>query len=87
MATLAPDIQGIYNVGTGQEMSVNDCYKILKDLTQSDCKDLHGPGKKGEQLRSVLDVTKIREEFGWDPQVSFPDGLAMTIEFFKSQKR
>lgn len=86
MVTLAPDIQGIYNVGTGQETTVNDCYKILKDLTKSDCKDLHGPGKKGEQLRSVLDVTKIRGEFGWDPQVSLFDGLAKTVEFFRSQK-
>lgn len=87
MATLPPDVQGIYNVGTGQETSVNDCYKILKDLTGSECKDLHGPAKKGEQLRSVLDVTKLRKEFGWDPHVSVPDGLAKTVEFFKSQKR
>ena len=87
MATLAPDVQGIFNVGTGQETTVNDCYKILKDLTQSDCKDLHGPAKKGEQLRSVLDVTKLRQEFGWDPQVTFPDGLSKTVEFFKSLKK
>ena len=87
MVTLAPDIQGIYNVGTGQETSVNDCYKILKDLTLSDCKEFHGPAKKGEQFRSVLDVTRIHQEFGWDPQVSFPDGLAKTVEFFRSQKK
>jgi len=86
MVTLAPDIQGVYNVGTGQETSVNDCYKILKDLTRSECKEIHGPAKKGEQFRSVLDVAKIREELDWDPQVSFPDGLAKTVEFFKSQK-
>ena len=87
MATLPTEVQGIYNVGTGKETSVNDCYKILKDLTGSDCKDLHGAAKKGEQLRSVLDVKKIREEFGWDPHVSVPEGLARTVEFFKSQKR
>ena len=87
MATLAPDVQGIYNVGTGKETSVNECYKILKDLTKSECKDLHGPGKKGEQLRSVLDVTKIREKFGWDPQVSIAEGLERTVEFFRSQKK
>jgi UDP-glucose 4-epimerase len=86
MVTLAPDIQGVYNVGTGQETSVNDCYKILKDLTGSECKETHGRAKKGEQFRSVLDVAKIREELEWDAQVSFPDGLARTVEFFKSQK-
>ena len=86
MVTLAPDIQGVYNVGTGQETSVNDCYKILKDLTSSECKEIHGGAKKGEQYRSVLDVAKIREELEWDPQVAFSEGLARTVDFFKSQK-
>ena len=86
MATLALEIQGIYNVGTGQEASVNECHRILKELTRSDCKDMHGPAKKGEQLRSVLDVTKIREAFSWDPQISLSEGLIRTVEFFKSKK-
>ena len=86
MITLAQDVQGVYNVGTGQETSVNDCYKILKDLTGSECKEVHGPAKKGEQHRSVLDVSKIREELEWDPQVSLSDGLARTVDFFKSEK-
>ncbi len=86
MVTLAHDNQGVYNVGTGQETSVNDCYKILKDLTGSECKEIHGPAKKGEQYRSVLDVAKIHEELEWDTQVSFPDGLAKTVEYFKSEK-
>ena len=86
MITIAQDVQGVYNVGTGEETSVNDCYKILKDLTGSECKEVHGPAKKGEQHRSVLDVSKIREELEWDPQVSFYDGLTRTVEFFKSEK-
>ena len=85
MATIGEDIQGIYNVGTGQEASVNECYEIIKELTNSSCKDLYGAAKKGEQFRSVLDVKKMRERFGWDSQVSLPDGLKMTVEFFKAQ--
>lgn len=84
MATLSPEIEGIYNVGTGQETTVNDCYKLLKEFTKSDCKDLYGPAKKGEQLRSVLDVTKLRESFGWDAHVSLSEGLSQTVDFFRS---
>jgi UDP-glucose 4-epimerase len=83
MVTLEEDIQGIFNVGTGQESTVNECYRIIKELTKSQCKDLYGAAKKGEQFRSVLDVTKIREKFGWDPQVSLQDGLSRTVEFFR----
>ncbi len=84
MATLPPDVQGIYNVGTGEETTVNECYTLLKKFTNSECKDLYGPAKKGEQLRSVLDVRKLRETFGWEPHVSLSDGLSETVEFFRS---
>ena len=87
MATIGEDIQGIFNVGTGQESTVNECYGIIKSLTNSSCKDLYGAAKKGEQFRSVLDVTKLRERFGWDPQVSLPEGLKLTVEFFQGQKK
>ena len=85
MATIGEDVQGIFNVGTGQESTVNECYGIIKELTNSSCKDLYGAAKKGEQFRSVLDVKKLREGFDWEPQVSLPEGLQMTVEFFKTQ--
>ena len=85
MVTLVEDIQGIFNVGTGKETTVNECYGIIKELTKSTCKDLFGAAKKGEQLRSVLDVKKLSERFGWDPQVSLPEGLKMTVDFFQAQ--
>ncbi len=85
MVTMDEDIQGIFNVGTGQEATVNECYGIIKELTNSSCKDLYGAAKKGEQFRSVLDVRKFREGFDWEPQVSLAEGLKMTVEFFKAQ--
>ena len=85
MVTIGEDIQGIFNVGTGQEATVNECYGIIKELTNSSCKDLYVAAKKGEQFRSVLDVMKLRKGFDWDPQVSLPEGLKMTVEFFKAQ--
>lgn len=85
MVTIGEDIQGIFNVGTGQEATVNECYGIIKELTNSSCKDLYGAAKKGEQFRSVLDVRKLREGFDWEPQVSLAEGLKMTVEFFKAQ--
>ncbi len=87
MATLGEDVQGTFNVGTGQETTVNECYGILKALTNCSCKDLYGAAKKGEQLRSVLDVTKLKEQFGWDPQVALPEGLKTTVEFFQAQNK
>ncbi len=87
MATIGEDVQGIFNVGTGLESTVNECYGIIKSLTGSTCKDLYGAAKKGEQLRSVLNATKLRERFGWDPQVSLEEGLKLTVEYFQGQQK
>ena len=55
------------------------------DLTKSGCKQLYGPAKKGEQARSVVDASKLRQELGWEPRVSLEDGLARTVEYFRAQ--
>ncbi|MDR4459757.1 MAG: NAD-dependent epimerase/dehydratase family protein [Nitrospirales bacterium] len=83
LVTLGEDVRGIFNVGTGQETTINECYGIIKSLTKCQCKELYGAAKKGEQFRSVLDVTKLREVFGWDPQVTLQEGLTRTVDFFR----
>ncbi len=84
LAAMGKEVQGIYNVGTGQETSVNDLFRILADMTDPGCKELHGPAKKGEQIRSVVDGSKLRRELGWEPKVSLQEGLARTVEFFRA---
>ena len=85
LVTLGEQIQGTFNVGTGQETSINECYGIIKGLTQSTCKDLYGAAKKGEQFRSVLDVSKLKNTFGWDPQISLEEGLGKTVQAFREE--
>jgi UDP-glucose 4-epimerase len=85
MSVLGRDIQGVYNVGTAHETTINDLYGKLADLTKAGCKQLYGPSKKGEQARSVVDASKLRQELGWEPRVSLDDGLARTVEYFRAQ--
>lgn len=85
MAVLGKEIQGVYNVGTAQETSINELFSKLAGLTKSGCKQLYGPAKKGEQTRSVVDASKLRQESGWEPRVSLDDGLARTVEYFRAQ--
>ncbi len=86
LAVMSQDAQGIYNVGTGLETTVNDLFAMLKELTKASCQDLHGPARKGEQQRSVVDVTKLRKELGWEPRVSLREGLRQTVDFFSLGK-
>lgn len=85
LAVLGKDVSGAYNVGTGIETTINDLYKLLSEYTKRGAKEIHGPGKKGEQARSVIDPTKLRHELGWEPRVLLEEGLKRTVDFFKGQ--
>ncbi len=86
---LALDANGpvIYNIGTGVETSVNYIFNKVNEYAVTKFKENHGPAKKGEQLRSVLSSEKIKNELGWNPEVNMDEGLKLTIEYFKKNKR
>ena len=85
LSVMGKGIQGCYNVGVGEETSINELFGMLADLTKSGSKQVHGPAKKGEQARSVVDSTKLRQELGWEPRTPLSEGLSRTVEFFRRQ--
>ncbi|HJS65928.1 MAG TPA: NAD-dependent epimerase/dehydratase family protein [Nitrospiraceae bacterium] len=85
LAVMGQETQGTFNVGTGEETSINDVLRILVGHTNSTCKELHGPAKHGEQVRSVIDASKIRQELSWEPRTELSEGLKRTIDYFRER--
>jgi UDP-glucose 4-epimerase len=80
------DINDVFNVGTGIETTVNELFRHLIEITgKSHIKEVHGPAKKGEQLRSCLSYDKIRKALDWEPRVPLREGLTRTVEFFRGR--
>lgn len=79
------DATGSFNVGTGVKTSVNEIFKLLNKLTDANQKEVHTEEKPGEQKVSCLDFTKINKSMGWKPTLSFEEGLAETVEYFRTQ--
>lgn len=84
LVAMGQESRGIYNVGNGIETSVNELFRILVDLTGASCKEVHGPAQKGEQMRSVIDPAKIKQELGWEQKVDLAEGLKRTVAYFRS---
>jgi len=78
------DGSGVFNIGTGIETDVNKLFRELKQAIDSPAAEQHGPAKKGEQLRSVLDVQRITKMLGWKPNVSLEEGFRKTVEYFRN---
>ena len=60
----------IYNVGSGQPVSVNQLVRLLGSPPA-----VHIPKRPGEPDCTWADIGKIRRELGWQPKVSFAEGV------------
>lgn len=76
--------EGIYNISTALETTVNEVFDKIKYITGSTCERVHLEAKIGEQRRSCCHYGKILREHGWKPEVSLDKGLQLTVEHFKS---
>lgn len=72
----------VFNLGWGIGTSVNTIFYHLKNITNADVKEVHGPPKLGEVRKSCLNANKVKRILGWEPQVELEEGLRRTVEFF-----
>lgn len=85
LAAIEKRYNGVLNIGTGIETTVNDIYRLLNEIIQNSQDAVHGPPMVGEQLRSVLNWSKAKEELHWSPEVSLKRGLTETVVYFKKK--
>jgi len=64
----------VYNVGAGNPQSVNRLVELLGGDV------IHVPKRPGEPDCTWADISRIRAELGWEPQVSFEDGVAQMLQ-------
>jgi nucleoside-diphosphate-sugar epimerase len=76
-AAAQPDVSvgETFNIGGGQEVSVNEVLAMLEELTQRAPIVSHGPARPGDQRRTVADIGKARALLGYNPQTLVIDGL------------
>jgi UDP-glucose 4-epimerase len=86
LAVLAtPQARGEYNVGTGKESSVLDILDGLAPYADGSFEPEFAPARTGEMPRSCLDVTRAREELGWQPTIELAEGLRRTVAWSAAQ--
>ena len=64
----------VYNVGSGQTVSVNRIAELLGGSK------VHIPKRPGEPDVTFADISLIRQELGWSPRISIEQGVSMLLE-------
>ncbi len=77
----------IYNIGGGNALSNREMTERLLSLCGADWSRVTPVADRlGHDLRYALDDSKIRQELGYEPQVSFADGLASTVAWYRENE-
>ncbi|QWZ08103.1 dTDP-glucose 4,6-dehydratase [Nocardioides panacis] len=77
----------VYNIGGGTELTNKDLTGLLLEATGTGW-DLveRVTDRLGHDRRYSVDISKISDELGYQPQVSFEQGLADTVEWYRTRR-
>lgn len=70
-----------YNIACGDRVSNNDILEYFK--IKHDAKVRNSPWRPGDVMHTMADITKAKEDFGYEPKVLFWEGLKKTIQWWK----
>ena len=75
------------NLGAGFEITIKDLVELIVTLTGFTGEIRWDPTKPDGQPRRSLDTTRARDLIGWEAKMSFEQGLAETIAWFREHRR
>ena len=74
----------VINVATSGRISLNDLFREMKKIVGATVEPTYGPPRAGDVRDSQADIRKAKTLLGYEPLVSFEEGLARTIEWYRT---
>lgn len=73
-----PQDSGTYNVGTGIGFSVNEVRLLVEAASGRQLKAIYRPARGIDVRGVVLDISRLRAQHDWQPEIGLAEGLART---------
>jgi len=74
---------GLFNIAVGGRHSLNELLSILRELLGTEVAATHTDARPGDIKHSQADITRARERLGYEPRISFREGLERTVRYMK----
>lgn len=85
LAAKAPKVAGqVVNIACGECVSVNQIIAQINQLLGRNVPPKYVPERAGDVKHSLADISLARQVIGFEPIVSFADGLKRAIEWYKT---
>ncbi|MGD0693361.1 MAG: SDR family oxidoreductase [Terriglobia bacterium] len=84
-ASTAPGASGgVFNVGVGERHTLNEIIGLLNKIYGREMRPRYEAPRLGDVRDSLADITLARNILGFQPLVSFEDGLRLTAQWYRS---
>jgi UDP-glucuronate decarboxylase len=84
MMAAPDDFPGPVNIGNPGEFTIRELAELTIELTGSSSTILHRPLPVDDPERRRPDITLAEARLGWRPTVALREGLARTIDWFRT---
>lgn len=74
----------VINLGNPDERTIAEIATMVKEAIGGNVQIVHEPLPEDDPLQRKPDITKAKQLLGWEPKVSFEEGLKKTIEYFRN---
>jgi len=84
-ACTAPDAAGkVFNIACGETYSLLDVIAAINELLGKSIEPIFAPPRAGDVKHTQADIEKAREIIGFNPSVTFMEGLEKTVRWMSS---
>ncbi len=77
----------VFNVATNSQISLNDTFNVLKRIIGYEGEPAYAAERGGDIKHSRAGIAKAEAFLGYQPLVSFEEGLERTVEWYRTQEK
>lgn len=87
-AAIAPDAQGVFNLGSGEAVPVRTVVETIRDLAAPELELVFGeiPFRPDQVWHMEADIGRLTQATGWHPKVDLREGLARTVAWRRNAR-
>ena len=75
-AALTPGVRGVFNIGSGTRITINELARLIQEIAGIQTGVVYAPPRPGDVRHSLADICAAQAAFDFSPQVVFEHGLA-----------
>ena len=74
----------VVNIACGQAVTVNEIIAMINELLGRNVKPIYADARAGDVKHSLADITAARNLIGFEPEISFAEGLRLAIDWYRN---